>query len=79
MTYIPDCDEETKTEIETYILDRVNYLINYTGTQTNFFPNALKDCENKYYRTQFGMRGIQDEIQLTPYKRDFNFRKGLRK
>lgn len=77
-TFIDDCDDETKDEIEKEIQERINYLINYTGTQTNFFPNALKDCENKYYRTQFGMRGIQDEIQLTPYKRDFNFRKSLR-
>lgn len=78
VTFIDDCDDETKDEIEKEIRERIYYLINYTGTQTNFFPNALKDCENKYYRTQFGMRGIQDEIQLTPYKRDFNFRKSLR-
>lgn len=78
VTFIDDCDDETKKEIEKEIRERIYYLINYTGTQTNFFPNALKDCENKYYRTQFGMRGIQDEIQLTPYKRDFNFRKSLR-
>lgn len=79
VTFIDDCDDETKDEIETEVRERIYYLINYTGTQTNFFPNALKDCENKYYRTQFGMRGIQDEIQLTPYKRDFNFRKSLRR
>ena len=78
VTFIDDCDNETKDEIEAEIRERIYYLINYTGTQTNFFPNALKDCENKYYRTQFGMRGIQDEIQLTPYKRDFNFRKSLK-
>ena len=78
VTFIDDCDDETNKEIEKEIRERIYYLINYTGTQTNFFPNALKDCENKYYRTQFGMRGIQDEIQLTPYKRDFNFRKSLR-
>ena len=77
-TFIPDCDDDIKELIENDIGERINYLINYTGTQTSFFPNALKDCENKYYRTQFGMRGIQDEIQLTPYKRDFNFRKSLR-
>ena len=79
VTFIDDCDNETKSSIEEDINERIKYLINYTGTQTNFFPNALKDCENKYYRTQFGMRGIQDEIQLTPYKRDFNFRKSLKK
>lgn len=78
VTFIDDCDDETKEEIEAEIRERIYYLINYTGTQTSFFPNALKDCENKYYRTQFGMRGIQDEIQLTPYKRDFNFRKSLK-
>ena len=48
---IDDCDDETKDEIEKEIRERIYYLINYTGTQTNFFPNALKDCENKYYRT----------------------------
>ena len=78
VTFIDDCDDETRAEMEKDIRERIYYLINYTGTQTSFFPNALKDCENKYYRTQFGMRGIQDEIQLTPYKRDFNFRKSLK-
>lgn len=78
VTFIDDCDDETKNEIETEIRERIYYLINYTGTETTFFPNSLKDCENKYYRTQFGMRGIQDEIQLTPYKNDFNFRKTLK-
>lgn len=79
VTFIDDCDDETKDEIETEIRERIDYLINYAGTQTSFFPLALKDCENKYYRTQFGMRGIQDEIQLTPYKRDFNFRNSLKR
>ena len=76
-TFIDECDNETKKDIENEVLKRVDYLINYSGTQNSFFPNALKDCENKYYRTQFGMRGIQDEIQLTPHKHDFNFRRSL--
>ena len=57
---------------------RVEYLKTYTGGERNFFPNALKDCEDKYYKTQYGMRGIQDEIILKPSDTDLNFlRKAL--
>jgi hypothetical protein len=57
---------------------RLEYLKTYTGGERNFFPNALKDCEDKYYKTQYGMRGIQDEIILKPSDTDLNFlRKAL--
>jgi len=52
---------------------RLEYLKTYTGGERNFFPNALKDCEDKYYKTQYGMRGIQDEIVLKPSDTDLNF------
>ena len=67
-----------ENNINEDVKERIDYLMNYAGTEQNFFPNALKDCDDKYYRTQFGMRGIQDELQLTPYNSDLNFRKTLK-
>lgn len=52
---------------------RLNYLELYTGGEKNFFPNALKDCDNKYFKTQYGMRGIQDEVILKPSSFDIPF------
>lgn len=78
VTYVGECDKETKENIDNEIKERIDYLMNYAGTEQNFFPNALKDCDDKYYRTQFGMRGIQDEIQLTPYNSDLSFRRNLK-
>ncbi|QUH22370.1 hypothetical protein HYG87_00610 [Methanobacterium alkalithermotolerans] len=60
-------------EIEKEALERIKYLEGYGGPATSFFPNALKDNDNKYYKTQFGMRGIQDEILLSPNYYDFGF------
>ena len=60
-------------EIEKETLERIKYLEGYGGPETSFFPNALKDNDNKYYKTQFGMRGIQDEIVLSPNYYDFGF------
>jgi hypothetical protein len=67
-----------ENEIENEVMDRIESLEKYGGVETNFFPNALKDNDNKYYKTQFGMRGIQDEIVISPNYHDFNFiaRKG---
>lgn len=53
-----------KKIIPNEVEDRLTYLHNYNGGETNFFPNALKDCGNKYYKTQYGMRGIQDEAKF---------------
>jgi hypothetical protein len=53
--------------------ERLNRLVEYTGGEKDFFPNALKDCDNKYYKTQYGMRGIQDEVLLVPSKYDLDF------
>jgi len=48
-------------EVET----RLNYLKKYSGSiYKNFFPNALRDSMDKYYKTQYGMRGIQEQITL---------------
>jgi len=55
-------DREIPKETE----ERLNKLAKYTGGEKHFFPNALKDCDNKYYRTQYGMRGIQDMVILIP-------------
>jgi len=53
-----------KEKIPDEVEKRLNYLAKYSGSQVNFFPNALRDCDNKYFRTQYGMRGIQDEVLL---------------
>ncbi|MGC9517487.1 MAG: DEAD/DEAH box helicase family protein [Methanomicrobiales archaeon] len=52
---------------------RVNYLKEYNGNEIYFFPNALKNSDKKYYKTQYGMRGIQDEIILSPDYNDLGF------
>lgn len=62
-------DSEIPKETEK----RLEYLKTYTGGERNFFPNALKDCKDKYYKTQYGMRGLQDEIILKPSDTDLNF------
>lgn len=67
-----------KENIRFEVEKRIDYINNYSGSQINFFPNALEDSSLKYYKTQFGMRGIQDEIVLMPYKSDFNFRNLMR-
>ena len=55
-----------KNEIPNEVEMRLNYLATYKGGEVHFFPNALRDCEDKYFRTQYGMRGIQDEVVLKP-------------
>ena len=62
-----------QNEIENEVKDRIERLEKYGGNESNFFPNALKDNDNKYYKTQYGMRGIQDEIVISPNFHDFNF------
>ena len=58
-------------------MDRIEKIADYDGSET-FFPSALKDRDNnKYYKTQFGMRGIQDELVVTPVNQDLKFRKNL--
>uniref|UniRef100_UPI00386CE162 helicase-related protein n=1 Tax=Methanobrevibacter sp. TaxID=66852 RepID=UPI00386CE162 len=80
--YISDSDmlgadffDET---IENETVERIEYLADYTGSETFYFPNALKDCSNnKYYKTQFGMRGIQDSLVFSPVNKDLEFRKSI--
>lgn len=55
-----------KNKIPNEVEKRLNYLARYGGSEVHFFPNALRDCEDKYFRTQYGMRGIQDEVLLKP-------------
>lgn len=75
--YISNSDmfrsEYFKKEIKKEVLERIKVLEKYGGNETYFFPNALKDNDNKYYKTQYGMRGIQDEIVIAPNLHDFNF------
>jgi len=62
-----------RESIDHEIEERLTYLSNYKGGEIHFFPNALKDCNNPYFRTQFGMRGIQDEVILKPSAYDLSF------
>ena len=66
-------DNNIKDEMD----ERIEYLANYTGSESFYFPNALKDTNNKYYKTQFGMRGIQDEIVVSPVNEDLKFRRSM--
>ena len=61
-------DESIENEVEL----RIEQLKKYPDIK--FFPNALKKSPNKYFDTQFGMRGIQDEILLSPHQSDDHFR-----
>ena len=66
------------SSIEKETIERIELLANYTGSETNYFPRALKDrSNNRYYKTVYGMRGIQDEIVLTPKNEDFKFLKKM--
>ena len=63
--------------IEKETIERIEYLADYSGSSTFYFPSALKDCSSKYYKTQFGMRGIQDSLVLYPVNKDLEFRKNI--
>ena len=64
--------------VEKEVNERIEYIGGYTGSETSYFPNALKDrSNNKYYKTQFGMRGIQDELLVSPVNEDLKFRKNM--
>lgn len=65
--------------IEKETLERIEYIEGYGGSEVFYFPNALKDkSNNKYYKTQFGMRGIQDELIVSPVNEDMKFRKNMK-
>lgn len=54
-----------RSQIAEEVEERLNYLKKYSGSvHKYFFPNALRDSMNKYYKTQYGMRGIQEQITL---------------
>ena len=66
-----------ENSIEEEVMDRIEKIAEYDGSET-FFPNALKDRDNnKYYKTQYGMRGIQDGLVITPVNQDLKFRNNL--
>lgn len=64
-----------KDEIARGVRDRLIYLHKYAENPSNnekeFFPNALDKNDNKYWRTQSGMRGIQDTVGLINYESNF--------
>jgi len=55
--------------------DRLNYLYRYFSNKANdekiFFPNVLINNDKKYWKNQFGMRGIQDTVGLANYQETF--------
>jgi hypothetical protein len=66
-----------KNRIPDEVEKRLNYLARYGGSDVHFFPNALRDCEDKYFRTQYGMRGIQDEVLLKPSDFDISVHRSI--
>ena len=63
-------NEHIKEEFD----ERIDYLLNYEGgLGISFFPKAFEDSDNKYFKTQFGMRGIQDEVCLFLDRQDSRF------
>lgn len=58
--------------------ERADYLIRAVAPEFTF-TNTLKNNGDKYYKTQFGMRGIQEQISLTSANSDNNFRLSLRR
>lgn len=75
--YVTDSDMKGADFFDSSIGDeieeRLNYLGTYTGGEIHFFPNALSDSDNIYFRTQYGMRGIQDEVVIKPIDEDLEF------
>jgi hypothetical protein len=53
-----------KKSIPDKIKKRLDHLSTYRGGNKNFFPKALEDCDDKYFKTQYGMRGIQEKVVL---------------
>jgi hypothetical protein len=63
-----------RDQIANEVEERLNYLKRYSSSiGKNFFPNALKDSMDKYYKTQYGMRGIQEQITLKLNENYTNF------
>ena len=67
-------DEQIPLEFD----ERADYLIQAVAPEYTF-TNTLKNNGDKYYRTQYGMRGIQEEISLTSANSDNSFRLSLRR
>jgi hypothetical protein len=65
-----------KESIQKETEDRILYLANFGTSKDNskFIPSALKHNDNKNYNTLMGMRGIQDNIILTPHDSEHSFR-----
>lgn len=63
-----------RDQIGNEVEERLNYLKTYSSSiGKNFFPNALKNTGEKYYKTQYGMRGIQEQITLKLNENFTNF------
>ena len=60
-------DEEIREMIDSEVGARLNIIFNSPADPNkNFFPNMLKQCSDRYYGLQIGMRGIQDSIVMKP-------------
>ena len=63
-----------RDQVASEVEERLNYLKKYSSSlNKNFFPNALRDSMDKYYKTQYGMRGIQEQITLKLNENYTNF------
>ena len=63
--------EYFEREIEKQVDIRIEHLEDYPDVK--FFPYALEKTNNKYFKTQTGMRGIQDSVRLISHATDENF------
>ena len=65
--YVVDSEEigsdYFEENIENEVNIRIDHLHNYKGAET-FLPYALADSPNVYFKTQTGMRGIQDSVNV---------------
>ena len=73
--YVLDSNISESEFFENEIIKGVDKRINVIekDPKSYFFPNTLRKNPNKYFKTQFGMRGIQDEIVLKPLEDEDEF------
>jgi hypothetical protein len=70
--------DQIRQQIPMEVEQRLNFLSLYTGKERHFFPNALREHKDRYFRTQFGMRGIQELVPLGTVQQELAFEKRYR-
>ena len=65
--------ENVKDMIDEEVDLRIDCLLNSYNVDSTFIVNELKNTNEKYFKTQFGMRGIQDMITLDAHSKNKAF------